>query len=615
MVLNLQDKQKENLLRMLDFNIEVAGAADASSAWGEQWKVLVYDPFCRDIIAPILKLQELRKKGVTLHMLLENDREDIPDVPAVYFVQPTESNLRRIVTDCAKELYSTIHINFAEPIPRQRLEFFAKSCVDAGCTSMISKVYDQHANFVCLEPQLFSLNQANSYRAYNDASIADAQIEQTMADITAGLFSVLATLGTVPVIRAPATDGPARMVAEQLNQTLRDHLGSRSGVFQDASTNFQRPVLVIVDRNEDLASGLHHPSTYQALVDDMFKIKLNRVNVLVASDKGQPTEKAYDLDVRTDKFFEQHAGALILEAISANEEELKASGHASAGTKDLVAAVDTLPALLEKKKSLEVHTNIFHATFESVSARHVHVYSVLEQKLIDGSHVTKQEVVDLLSSPDKGNVTDKLRLLMIYYLTSGADMVELEAAFAQVAGADGYKSAWAHIKQHASFQKHASVGGALAGGDAAASGSKLKGYLNANWAGSFAGHAQGFLAQAAESFKSFLPENKKLQLARITDAICDLRPGTEDDSYLYLDPKIKATSTANIPRQRTPFRDVIVFVIGGGNYNEFQNIQAYAKVRRAPRPLLTVLASARHIIYGCTELLSPDEFLEQMNRL
>ncbi|KDO33631.1 hypothetical protein SPRG_01605 [Saprolegnia parasitica CBS 223.65] len=521
MVLNLQDKQKENLLRMLDFNVESAGTTDVTSTWGEQWKVLVYDPFCRDIISPILKLHELRKKGVTLHMLLENDREDIPDVPAIYFVQPTHANLQRIVADCARELYATIHLNFAEPIPRARLETFAKGCVDAGCTSMVAKVFDQHANFVCLEPTLFSLNHASSYRAYNSTAITDSHIEQTMHDITQGLFSVLATLGVVPVIRAPATDGPSRMVAEQLNQTLRDHLAARSGVFQDTSANFQRPVLIIVDRNEDLASGLHHPSTYQALVDDMLKIKLNRVNVRVASDQGAPTDKSYDLDVKTDKFFEQYAGVLFPDAIAANEEELKivtkkekeisakASGHAVGGTKDLVAAVDTLPALLEKKKSLEVHTNIFHATFESVSARHVHEFSMLEQKLIDGSHVPKQDVLDLVASAEKGNTKDKLRLLMIYYLTSGAstaEIADLEAAFRAQPDASSFESAWTHIKQHTSFQKHASVGGAIGNSDANGGAStKLKGYLNSNWAGSF---TQGFCRRRPRASRTFCRKTK-----------------------------------------------------------------------------------------------------------
>ncbi|RHY33276.1 hypothetical protein DYB34_005814 [Aphanomyces astaci] len=535
--------------------------------WGEQWKVLVYDHYCRDIISPILKLHELRKKGVTLHMLLENDREEIPDVPAIYFVQPTTANLERIIQDSTKELYSAMHLNFATPIPRDKLETFAKGCVDAGCTAMISKVFDQHANFVSLEPQLFSLNQPGSYVACNDAHSSDATIDATMSSIAQGLFSVLATLGTVPVIRCPPTDGPSRLVAERLTQTLRDHLTKRSGLFNDAASSFQ------------------------ALVDDMLGIKLNRVAFRVPNDKGVVVDKSHDLDVQADKFFSATAGLLFPDAIASHEEELKVvlkkekdisakAGGGGNSTKELAAAVDTLPALLEMKKTLEVHTNVFQATMDAVTTRQVPEFSMLEQRLIEGFNVPAAEVVALLS--------EKVRLLMIYYLTTGASSREI-AEFEAILRPPGssttgplaaFDSAWKFIKQHTSLQKHASVGSSFsdsAPNNNATAASKLKGLAN-NWAGSFAGQAQGWLTQAAEQFKNFLPENKKLQVTRVADAISELRPNTEDESYLYLDPKIKAGGGGQVPRQRTPFRDVIVFVIGGGNYNEYQNLQAYAKV-------------------------------------
>lgn len=41
----------------------------------------------QDILAPLLHVNELRRHGVTLHMLLDAERQPIPDVPAVYFVQ------------------------------------------------------------------------------------------------------------------------------------------------------------------------------------------------------------------------------------------------------------------------------------------------------------------------------------------------------------------------------------------------------------------------------------------------------------------------------------------------------------------------------------------------
>ena len=45
-------------------------------------------------------------------------RDPVPDVPAVYFCQPTDSNLQRIGEDLEANLYGTYHFNFISPISR-----------------------------------------------------------------------------------------------------------------------------------------------------------------------------------------------------------------------------------------------------------------------------------------------------------------------------------------------------------------------------------------------------------------------------------------------------------------------------------------------------------------
>ena len=57
------------------------------------WKVLVFDRSCRDIISTVLKVNDLRENGITVHMLLESERSPIPDVPAIYFMEPTKQNI------------------------------------------------------------------------------------------------------------------------------------------------------------------------------------------------------------------------------------------------------------------------------------------------------------------------------------------------------------------------------------------------------------------------------------------------------------------------------------------------------------------------------------------
>lgn len=72
-------------------------------------------------------------------------------------------------------------------------------------------------------------------------------------------------------------------------------------------------------------------------------------------------------------------------------------------------------------------------------------------------------------------------------------------------------------------------------------------------------------------------------MTRIVDDFLEGRePSTTEGDYRYFDPKqIKVT---DVTRSKTPFYEAIVFVVGGGNYIEYQNLVDYCKVRIAAFP-------------------------------
>jgi len=167
------------------------------------WKILIYDKHTRAIISPLLSVSQLRAQGVTLHLLLHSDREAIPDVPAVYFVQPTQENLSLIARDCSKHLYQCTHLHFSTRMERPVMEEFARLVVNTGGLDNIASVHDQFVEFACMENRLFTLNVTNSYVLYNNPGATENDMELAMNGIANGLFSVVATLGSVPVIRCP----------------------------------------------------------------------------------------------------------------------------------------------------------------------------------------------------------------------------------------------------------------------------------------------------------------------------------------------------------------------------------------------------------------------------
>ena len=77
-----------------------------------------------------------------------------------------------------------------------------------------------------------------------------------------------------------------------------------------SSAGFHRPLLVLADRSLDLMAPLHHPWTYQALLNDLLGLTSNRLTLTdeAASGQSKAKTKSYDLNSTDDKFWKVNAG-------------------------------------------------------------------------------------------------------------------------------------------------------------------------------------------------------------------------------------------------------------------------------------------------------------------
>ncbi|KAJ3035694.1 Vesicle trafficking between the ER and Golgi, partial [Rhizophlyctis rosea] len=518
------------------------------------WKVLIYDQLGQDIISPLLKVNDLRENGVTVHMPLSSDRQPIPDVPAIYFIQPTADNIRRISEDFTKQLYESYYINFSSTVPRQLLEDLAAATIQTGAATQIAQVYDQYLNFVCLEPNLFSLQLTDSYRTLNDASASDSSIEALTDRIVSSLFSVIITMGVVPYIRAPRGNAAAQ-VATKLNSRIRDHvINSKSDFMGDGGLSLTRPVLVLLDRNMDLTTMLNHTWTYSTLVHDLLDMKLNRV-VIFEEEGGQKKRKVFDIDVN-DFFWSKNNGLpfpqvaedvdLEINRYKADSEELTrsmgvssleelgdASNDFSANAKGLSTAIKRLPELTERKRVLDMHMNIATNLFKQIQARQLDQFFAAEENI---TKQTKTTLLESIRDPNR-STEDKLRLFIIYYLSvedvPKDDFAEYERALTEAGCSVG---ALKYVKQVRAFFKMTAMSNAVAVPGSTASdffgkiGSKFTDHLKD---AGVAGHFDTLIS----GVKSLIPTRKDLPATRIVDAIMEGAQGGETDDYLFFDPK------------------------------------------------------------------------------
>lgn len=648
-------------------------SSTSASVDDEPWKVVVFDKRGGDIMALLFRVGDLRKQGVTLTLRLDDDaRQAIPDAPAIYFVTPNQRCIDLIARDLERGLYESAYIHSVTSFQRPLLEDLATKTIQSGTSNKIKRVYDQYSGFISLENTLFvtgtpisaaEIEGKTTYSIMNDAGVSDETAMQLVESIAESLFSAVLTLGTIPVIRAQRNSA-AEQVAIRLHEMLQAHISKEGAAPVTPAASLNRPLLAILDRNVDLSVMFAHPWTYRALVHELLGLELNRTSIengdsndsgssSSSSGSGKDKGTKYDLDTQTDNFWKRYCGAPFPTVAVELDNEVKAYKDmyteltklsASHGISDpdamseadleehgLSRFVDKLPELRATKRYIDVHTTIAPELLKKIKSRNIDSFYELEDSLLmskdDPTASRTKEVADIVCNESMGTVADRLRLYLIWLLSfsspapppaeTTSQMEDALTAQGAAMGVVAYvKQAWMFL--HSAHAERRSTSPAPRSGTTSLISSAFE--------------------RMYSGVKAFLPKNEKYYVTSVVEALMELKTAQMgiEDAYIYLDPKLSTRQTGPgavaPPRKATPFRDAIVFMIGGGNYVEHQNLMDYAKgpeqsnqdggmggqqQQQGAQQQFTGFGSrnAKRIIYGTTEVLRPTEFLEQLSKL
>lgn len=405
--------------------------------------------------------------------------------------------------------------------------------------------------------------------------------------------------------------------------------------------------MILLDRNFDLAAPLKHSSTYNALVHDILTVKLNSVTLM-----GEDGPKMYDIDSR-DNFWQRNA-ALPFPSVAENvdaalnqykldsqqisrgvalsqgglEEQLNKSADIMSAD-ELKMAIKVIPELTERKRIIDCHLQISTALLREIQCRNLGDFFHIEQ---DQSLQTKAKLLELIRSTD-GNAQDKMRLFLVFYLEkitgNGFDLSKEELIVFENAlrekGCD--LRPLEHCKKYKSLKRMSSLQQQQQQQQQSRTSSDSTtstGTANSNF---FSNRlATGVLGNMLSSVKNLLPESADTPLTKLVEQAIESATGAStgaasalrntfgggsisprDDQFTIFDPKTSRNRPGPVSTQRSAFNHLIVFIVGGATYAEYNHLEEYLRKKSS-----TIKMS---LTFGSTEMLTGESFLSQMSQL
>jgi hypothetical protein len=257
-----------------------------------QYAVMVLDRHAAKIMGATLSLTDIMERyDIAMLESLSKIRQPIPDIPALYFVEPTIESISSIVADFSNDkrgpMYKAALLCFTRSIPPEGASLI-KNC--AALRMRVLCAVEVQLDYLPLENNVVSLGVSSPLNIYH---LKGSKLQQRVHTVTSRLVTLFASSNERPYICATTntsstgTADTQPSLASQLGVAVNNAMNAyidgaaRANFWYWGDGNLvdnvhgphgderRRSTLLIVDRASDVVSSVLHEFTYQAMLHDL----------------------------------------------------------------------------------------------------------------------------------------------------------------------------------------------------------------------------------------------------------------------------------------------------------------------------------------------------------
>jgi len=391
--------------------------------------ILVTDDRTTKILDSVLKVHELNDLGIGVLVNIKFNRERV-NVAPIYFLSPTLESIEAFCKDYSNprqlQYGGSVHLFLCGSISEAGLKKIKASPVK----KYLKTFQEVYCDFLALEDQVFYFNRktafSNIYMTKDQNTMKKELSEQAIQ-----LFSTIVSMEENPYIRYAKCSGRAEAVAK----VFQDYLNQMKPNMKGFQPREKRATVLIMDRSQDPIAPLTHEVTYQCMIKDHLGVEpkfLKLEDDSKENEKGDGFKRFY---FRDDPLWNElrhgNMGNVVPDVAQRFKKFKQTNAVAQrdlAGAKpSLVQTVRDLPMYKKMAKSFSAHFQMTKILSKKFSDMKLATIGDLEQSLVtgidpDGKQVNinriQKELTQIVKDPNYPPDI-KLRLLCIYIISQG----------------------------------------------------------------------------------------------------------------------------------------------------------------------------------------------------
>lgn len=337
-------------------------------------KILLLDDITINIIELTYTTDQIVKYNITIIRNIKNKGEKLPDLKALAILSIDSINF--LQAELKDPKFAEYKIHFIERVEKIHIKQIAES----DRFKLVKDMSEIYINYKAIDTDIAILPEYN-------------------------LYNLLLGLRISPIIRYQGNSIKCKETIDELNKII----SSNRELF-----SFLRPVpkplLIVIDRNDDLLTPLLIPDTYQAMISEFCEYNLNRV---VIDKKDHVLSCVYDDFYKKNRFedyeiFTKNIGNII-------KEYKEITPKAGNDIKQMSKIIDNFQRIQTVSNDVKRHVSIMEEINKNMGERKIFDIIGIEREILSEQNPSEHcaKLLKIFFNTEIDN-REKIRLMLIF---------------------------------------------------------------------------------------------------------------------------------------------------------------------------------------------------------